>query len=192
MVDTTTDRLRNIALIAHSGAGKTILSETMLHASGAISRKGTIEDGTTSSDYEPEEARRQTSIQTAIVPFHWKGHKINVLDTPGYADFRGEVTSAIRAADGAVVVVSASSGIEVGTQQMWELSGERKLARIVYISKMDRENADFQKIINSLTERFGRECVAVNIPIGAETNFSGIINLLASDVDVPDSLKDEV
>lgn len=192
MVDITTDRLRNIALISHSGAGKTILSETMLHASGAISRMGTIEDGTTSSDYEPEEARRQTSIQTAIVPCHWKGHKINVLDTPGYADFRGEVTSAIRAADGAVVVVSASSGIEVGTQQMWKMSGERGLARIVYISKMDRENADFQKITDSLTERFGRECVAINIPIGAETNFSGTINLLASDVDVPDSIKDEV
>ena len=191
MADITTDNLRNIVLLSHSGAGKTVLSEAMLHVAGVTSRMGTIEDGTTSSDYEPEEAHRQASVQTSILPCPWKGHKINVLDTPGYADFRGEVMSAVRAADGAVIVVAASAGIEVGTQQMWKLAGERNLARMVFIGKMDRENADFQNVMDSLSEKFGRQCVAINIPIGAEADFSGTVNLLDADGEIPEALKDE-
>jgi elongation factor G len=191
MADITTDNLRNIVLLSHSGAGKTVLSEAMLHVAGVTSRMGTIEDGTTTSDYEPEEAHRQASVQTSILPCPWKGHKINVLDTPGYADFRGEVMSAVRAADGAVIVVAASAGIEVGTQQMWKLAGERNLARMVFIGKMDRENADFQNVMDSLSEKFGRQCVAINIPIGAEADFSGTVNLLDADGEIPEALKDE-
>ena len=191
MADITTDHLRNIVLLSHSGAGKTVLSEAMLHAAGATSRMGTIEDGTTTSDYEPEETHRQASVQTSILPCPWKGHKINVMDTPGYADFRGEVMSAIRAADGAVIVVAASAGIEVRTQQMWKLAGERNLARMVFIGKMDRENADFQNVMASLSERFGKQCVAINLPVGAEADFSGMVNLLDPDGEIPEALKDE-
>ena len=189
MPDITSDRLRNIVLLSHSGAGKTILSEAMLHAAGATSRMGTIEDGTTVSDYEPEETRRQTSIQTSILPCPWREHKINLIDTPGYADFRGEVTSGIRVADAAVIVVSSPAGVEVGTQQMWQLASERSLPPMVFVSKMDRENADFPRVMASLVERFGRQCIAVHVPIGAEANFSGIVNLLDPKSKAPEGLQ---
>ena len=171
MPDFTTDRLRNIVLLSHSGAGKTILCEAMLHVAGVNSRLGTIADGTTTSDFEPEETRRQTSVQTSVMACPWKGSKINLIDTPGYADYRGEVVSGIRVADGAIIVVAGPSGIEVGTQQMWQFADADKLPRMVFVSKMDRENADFQHVMDSLSERFGRNCIAVHIPIGSEANF---------------------
>ena len=191
MLSVTTDHLRNIVLLSHSGAGKTILSEAMLHVAGVTSRRGTIEDGTTTSDFEPEEARRQTSVQTSILPCSWRGHKVNVIDTPGYADFRGEVASGVRVADGGVIVVSAPAGVEVGTRQMWQLADEHHLPRIVFVSKMDRENADFQRIVASLTEAFGRRCVPVHMPIGAEAGFSGVVNLLDPDAEVPEALQSD-
>ena len=191
MADLTSERLRNIVLLSHSGAGKTVLSEAMLHAAGVTSRMGRIEDGTTASDYEPEEARRQSSVQTSILPCQWRGHKINMIDTPGYADFRGEVISGSRVADGAVIVVAAPSGVEVGTQQMWELADLHSLPRIVFVSKMDRENADFHRVLASLAEKFGRHCVPVQIPIGAEATLSGVLNLLDADGQPPDGLRDE-
>ena len=187
-----TERLRNVVLLSHGGAGKTILAEAMLHVAGMTSRMGTIEDGTTVSDYEPEEIRRESSTQTSILTCPWREHKVNVIDTPGYADFRGEAISGIRVADGAVVVVAAPSGIEVGTRQMWKLADEHKLPRFVYISKMDRENADFERVMGSLSEGFGKHCVAVTVPIGAESGFSGIVNLLDPDSKPPDSVRQEV
>ena len=192
MADITSDRLRNIVLLSHSGAGKTVLSEAMLHVAGVTSRVGTIEDGTTTSDYEPEEVRRQTSVQTSIAPCPWRGHKINVIDTPGYADFRAEAMSGIRVADAAVFIVAGPAGVEVGTQQMWRLADKLNLPRMVYISKMDRENADFQRLIASITELFGRQCVSINMPIGSEASFSGIVNLLDPDSEVPETLRDAV
>ncbi len=192
MAELTTDRLRNVVLLSHGGAGKTILAEAMLHATGATTRVGTIEEGNTASDFEPEESRRQTSVQTAIVPCTWRDHKINVVDTPGFADFRGQVVSGVRIADCAVVVVSAPAGVEVGTQQMWGLAQQRNLPRLIFVSKMDRENADFQRTMDSITERFGRQCVAVTLPIGAESSFSGVVNLLDADADAPDSLQGEI
>ena len=192
MPEITTDRLRNVVLLSHSGAGKTVLSEAMLSVSGVTSRIGSIEEGTTTSDFEPEEVRRQSSSQTSLLPCPWLGHKINVLDTPGYADFRGEVISAVRVADAVVVVVDGPSGVEVGTQQMWKMADERSLPRIVFVSKMDRENADFDRALASLTEKFGRQCIAVTIPIGAESSFSGVVNLLDPADSVSDSMQDEV
>ena len=192
MPETTTDRLRNVVLLSHSGAGKTVLSEAMLHTSGVTNRIGSIEEGTTTSDFEPEEVRRESSSQTSLLPCPWRGHKINVLDTPGYADFRGEIISAVRVADATVVVVAAPAGVEVGTQQMWQMADRRGLPRLVFVSKMDRENADFQRAMDSLTERFGRRCIAVNIPIGSEASFSGIVNLLDSDASAPDGMEEEV
>ena len=187
-----TPRLRNVALLSHSGAGKTVLAETMLFATGATTRQGTIEEGTTASDFEPEEQRREASVQTAIVPCLWRDHKINVLDTPGYADFRGDVIAATRVADSAVIVVAAPSGVEVGTTQMWRIAEERGLPRLLFVNKLDRENTDFGRVLDSLTETFGRTCVAVQVAVGAEADFSGVFNLLDLDSAVPDGLESEV
>ena len=188
----STDKLRNVVLISHSGAGKTILSEAMLHTAGATTRLGSVEDGTTVSDFEPEEERRQGSVQTAILTCPWRDSKINILDTPGYADFRGEVISAVRVADAAVIVVACPYGVEVGTAQMWKMADQRKLPRVIYISKMDRENADFDRALESLTERFGRGCVPVQVPIGSESGFSGIVNLLDPKSEAPDGMAGQV
>ena len=188
----STDKLRNVVLLSHGGAGKTILAEAMLHSAGLTTRFGRVEDGTTVSDFEPEEIRRQSSAQTAILACPWRDHKINIIDTPGYADFRGEVISAARVADAAVVVISCVADVEVGTVQMWDLANERSLPRIIYISKIDRENADFQRAMDAVTDRFGRECVAVQLPIGAESDFSGVVNLLDPNADIPTDLVDEV
>ena len=188
----TTEKLRNVVLLSHGGAGKTIIAEAMLHTAGHTTRFGRVEDGTTLSDFEPEEIRRQSSSQMAVLACPWRDCKINILDTPGYADFRGEVISASRVADAAIIVVSAAAGVEVGTNQMWILANERNLPRVVFINKMDRENADFDRVMSEITDRFGRECVPVQIPIGAESAFSGVVNLLDPDADVPDDVADAV
>lgn len=184
--------LRNVVLASHSGAGKTVLSEAILHSAGVTSRMGTTEDGSTVSDYEPEEQQRNTSTQLSILPCPWKNHKINIIDTPGYADYRSEVVSGMRVADSAVIVVSGSSGVEVGTRQMWKMAGERNLPRMIFVNKMDRENVEFSQIMDSLVENFGRECVALQEPIGSEDNFSGSISLLDHQADIPDDLQDQV
>ena len=191
MPNVTTERIRNIALLSHSGAGKTILTEAMLHTAGSTTRLGTVEDGTTVSDYEPEEHKRTTSVNSAIVNVPWDGHKLNVIDTPGYADYRGEVVSGVRVADIAVIVVAAQAGIEVGTGQMWKLAESRNLPRIVYISKLDRENADFSSVVAALQDRFGRHLVPVQLPIGAESSVSGVINVLDPNADVPSGHESE-
>lgn len=192
MVSTATDLLRNIVLLSHGGAGKTLIAEAMLHAAGVTSRFGRTEDGTTASDYEEEEIKRQTSVQLSILRCPWKDHQINVVDTPGYADFRGEVISGSRIADAAVVLVEASSGVEVGTQQTWQIADQHQLPRVIFINKMDRENADFQRTMESITESFGRHCVAMQVPIGAEARFSGIVPVLDENTDVPDELRETV
>ena len=192
MPNFTTERIRNFALLSHSGAGKTILTEAMLHTAGVTTRLGTVEDGTTVSDYEPEEHKRTTSVNTAIVNVPWKGTKLNVIDTPGYADYRGEVISGVRVADAAVIVVAAQAGIEVGTGQMWRLAEERDLPRVVYVSKLDRENANFAGVVEALQERFGRHLVPVQLPIGAESSVSGVIDVLDPNADVPDGYEAEV
>ena len=190
MPTTPTDSLRNVVLLSHSGAGKTMLAEAMLLGGGATNRFGSIEDGTTTSDYEDEEVKRQTSVQLSLLRSPWKNHTVNLIDTPGYADFHGEVISSLRVADGAIVVVAASAGVEVGTQQIWRMAEERNLPRLVFINKMDRDNADFQRAMDSLTESFGRKCVALNLAIGAEASFSGIVNVLDDGADVPDELSE--
>ncbi len=192
MAQFTTERIRNIVLLSHSGAGKTILAEAMLHTSGVTNRLGRVEDGTTAADFEPEEHKRGASVSAAVLNARWRDHKINILDTPGYADYRGEVVSGARVADTAVIVVAAQAGIEVGTGQMWSLADERDLPRIVYISKIDRENSDYYSVVDALQERFGRHLVPVQIPVGAEADFSGVVNLLDTDADVPGEVADAV
>ncbi len=172
------ENIRNIALLSHSGAGKTSLSEGLLFATGAISRLGRVDEGTTTSDYDPAETKRKISINLSVLPCQWKGTKINLLDTPGYFDFVAEVKAAVRVSEGAIIVICAASGVEVGTEQVWKYSEEANLSRLIFINKMDRENADFFRTLQQVQSRFGPRCLPLQLPIGAHTSFQGIIDVL--------------
>ncbi|MFQ5872282.1 MAG: elongation factor G [Dehalococcoidia bacterium] len=174
-----TESIRNVVLLSHSGAGKTSLSEAILFNAGAINRLGRVDAGNTTSDYEPEETQRQSSIQTSVLPWEWNDVKVNTIDTPGYADFVGEALAALRVADAAIITICAASGIEVGTELMWKEVEARRLPTLIVLNKMDRENADFHKTLESIQEQFGRRCTAVQLPIGAEASFKGVIDLLS-------------
>lgn len=172
------DGIRNVVLLSHCGAGKTSLSEAMLFTSGAISRLGRADEGTTTSDYDPDEIKRKISINLSLLPCEWKDTKVNIIDAPGYADFLGGAIAGIRVADGAIVVVCAASGVEVGTELMWKRIEARDLPRLIFINKMDRENADFHKVVDQIQKKFGRHCVPVQLPIGAHTSFEGVVDLI--------------
>jgi elongation factor G len=174
----SSDKLRNLALVSHGGAGKTSIAESMLFSAGATKRLGRVDDGTSTLDYDPEEVRRNISISASLGPCEWKGHKLNVIDTPGYFDFAGEVKAALRVVEGAVVVVCAASGVEVGTDKVWGYADERNLPRMIFINKMDRENADFAKVVGEITEKLGNKAVPIQIPIGAADSFKGIVDLV--------------
>jgi elongation factor G len=179
MKEYTTDFIRNIALVSHGSGGKTMLAEAFLHVTGATTRLGKIEDGTTASDFEDEEIRRKLSLSTTVIPVEYKDHKINVLDTPGYTDFVGEVISALRVADGAVILVDSVAGLEVGTEIAWGYCDTFKLGRFLVINKMDRENADFNKAIASVQEFSPTRLIPVQLPWGEKAAFKGVIDLLA-------------
>ncbi len=170
--------IRNVAVLSHSGAGKTSLVEAMLYRAGAIPNLGRVEDGSTVSDHTPEEKRRKISIYTSIHPYTWKGEAFNVLDTPGYADFAGEIRGAQAAADAALVVVSAVSGVAVGTERVWSSSVERELSSLFVINKMDRENADFFRTMADIEASLQGNIAAIQIPIGQAEDFRGIVDLL--------------
>jgi elongation factor G len=172
------ENIRNVILLSHSGAGKTSASEAILFTAGAITRLGKVAEGTTTSDYDPDEIKRQISINLSILPCQWKGVKINLIDTPGYSDFAGEVAAAIRVVEGAVIVVCAASGVEVGTERAWSYCEEANLPRLIFINKMDRENADFYRTVDQLRSKFGAGCLPLQLPIGAQDNFEGTIDLL--------------
>ena len=192
MTVTDIDKIRNVALLSHSGAGKTTLSEALLFSSKIINRMGNVENGNTVSDYEPEEAKRASSTQTSIIPIISNGHKLNFLDTPGYDDFRGEVISSLRVVEGTIILVSATSSVEVGTEQSWKMCSEGGKPRIIFINKMDRDNADFYRSIDSIQTVFGRQCVPLQIPVGAAQDFTGVINLLDTNITVPTDLEESV
>lgn len=173
-----TEFLRNVALVGHGGAGKTSLAEAMLFVTKGINRLGRVDDGTTVMDYDPEETRRQISINTSLAPAEWKNHKVNILDTPGYFDFVGDVTAALTVADAGLLVVCASSGVEVGTEKGWGYLEEVGLPRAVFVNKMDRENASFNRVVAELRDHFGPKLVPVQLPIGEAESFSGIIDLM--------------
>ncbi len=173
------ENIRNLALLSHNGAGKTSLAEAMLFTAGVISRLGRVDDGTSTSDYDPAEQKRNISINLSLLPFEWAGRKVNLIDTPGYLDFVGEVKAAIRVCEGALLLVCATSGVEVGTEQVWRYADEARLPRLIFINKMDRENADFARTLGQVQARFGRKCVPVQIPIGSHTSFEGVVDLLA-------------
>ncbi|MCU1498159.1 MAG: fusA [Acidimicrobiales bacterium] len=170
--------IRNVALVGHNGAGKTSLAEGLLHLAGATPRLGRVEDGTTVSDTEPEEQRRGMSRSLAVLPFTWKGHKINLIDTPGYADFVAEVQAALRIADLAVFVVSAVEGVEAQTEAAWRLAAEAGVPRMVFVNKLDRERADFERTLDQIRDRFGAGIAPLELPIGTESSFEGVADLL--------------
>ncbi len=176
--------IRNVLLVGHGGSGKTTLFEAMLFASGAITRMGTVEDGNTVSDHDPDEQHRQISVSLAMAPIEWNNAKINVLDAPGTADFVGDLRSAIRAVDAVIVVVSAVDGVEVQTEFAWELAVEENLPRAVFVNKLDRERADFQATLDQLVSSFGNQVAPFELPIGAEVDFNGIADLLHEKADL--------
>ncbi len=180
MKEYATEFIRNIALVSHGGGGKTILSEAMLFATNAITRMGKVEEGNTVSDFEEEEIRRCLSLSTAVVPVEFQDHKLNLLDTPGYTDFVGEVISALSVANGAVVLVDSVAGVEVGTEIVWDYAEKFGLPRLVLITKMDRENANFQATLQSVAKIAGEATlIPVQIPWGSAHDLKGIIDLFS-------------
>jgi len=174
------EHIRNIVMLSHSGAGKTSIGEAMLFQAKAITRLGKVDDGSTTSDYDQEEVKRRSSINTSILPLEWNKTKINVLDTPGYADFIGELKAAMRVAEGSVIVVCATSGVEVGTELVWKYAEDANLPRILFINKIDRENADFFKTLEQVENVLGKKCVPVQLPIGSESSFQGVVDLITN------------
>jgi len=178
MKDYTPDRIRNIALAGHGGTGKTSLAEAMLFAAGATTRLGKIEDGSTASDWDPDEQKRQFSLNVSLLPLEWKDHKINIVDTPGYMDFMGEVKCGLRAVETALITIDAVSGVQVGTEFSWRFADELDLPRAIFINRMDRENADFDRTVEQIQANWGARCIPVQLPIGSQASFKGVLDLL--------------
>jgi elongation factor G len=172
------EKIRNVALVGHGGTGKTTLAEALLFQAGAIGRTGRVEDGTTTCDFDPEEQKRGISLSLALAPFEWKNHKINLIDTPGYADFEGEALTAFRVADLAVFVVDAVAGVEVQHERLWAAAAAAGLPRMIFINKLDRERASFDRTLDQLRDRFDAGVAPLELPIGEEAGFCGIADLL--------------
>lgn len=194
------DRIRNVAVVGHGGTGKTSLVEAMLFTAKAVDRLGKVDDGTATTDFDPEEQRRKHTINASLAPLEWKDHKINLIDAPGYPDFVGEIVGALRATEGALVVVDAVSGVQVQTEVAWLHADRHHVSRLVVVNRLDRENASFDRTVEALRTKFGTKVVPIQIPIGAEANFSGIVDLLEmkaylarsgemTAADIPDELR---
>ena len=173
-----TDEIRNVVLLGHGGSGKTSLAEAMAYVSGATNRMGKITDGNTISDFDKEEQKREFSISTSLIPIEWEKAKINILDTPGYFDFVGEVEEAVSAADAAVIVVSGKAGVEVGTEKAWELCDKYKLPRMVYVTEMDVDDASFRQVVQDLTDRYGKVIAPLFQPIRENEKLVGYVNVI--------------
>lgn len=175
----TTDRIRNVVLLGHGGSGKTSLVEAMAYLSGATTRMGKITDGNTISDFDKEEVKRQFSTQTSIVPILWEDAKINILDTPGYFDFVGEVEEAVSVSDAAIIVVSGKNGIEVGTKKAWDICEKYKLPRMVFVTDMDIDNTSFRQVVEDLQQMYGKKIAPFHFPIRENEKFVGYVNVVA-------------
>ncbi|GHO43061.1 elongation factor G [Ktedonospora formicarum] len=197
------EHIRNVALISHVGAGKTSLIDAALFDTGAVTRQGKVDEGTSIADHDPDELKRQMSLHTKVIPVEWKDHKINFIDTPGYADFVGEVKAGLRVADAALLVVTAEKGVEVGTELVWHYANERNLPRIALVNKLDRENTSFDSALESLRAQFGTKVVPLQIPIGEQASFKGVVDLLhqkgytfeggsVQEIAIPDELKETI
>src|SRR5438128_3859806 len=200
----TAEHIRNVALISHVGSGKTSLVDAALYDSGAVTRQGKVDEGSSISDYDPDELKRRMSLNVKALPVEWKNHKINFIDTPGYADFVGEVKAGLRVADAALVVVTAEKGVEVGTELTWQYADERHLPRMVLVNKLDRENTSFDQALESLRTHFGIKVVPLQIPIGEQSGFRGVVDLVSQkgytfeggnkvqEIPVPGEMKDRI
>ena len=196
----TGDKIRNVAIVGHGGAGTTSVTEALLYRAGAIDRMCKVEDGATTTDYEPEEIKRGVSVNATLAPVEWRDSKINFIDTPGFADFVAEVKGAFRAVDSALIVINATAGVQVGTEQCWKLAEEAGLPRILLVNKMDRENADFDSILENLRHKFGKKVLPLELPLGKEDKFEGVIDCVkmkayrkngngSDEIEIPDDLK---
>ena len=196
----TPDKIRNVGIVAHGGAGKTSLTEAILYNAGLTSRLGKVDDGTTVTDYLPEEIKRKVTITSTLAPLEWNNTKINFVDTPGYADFIGEVKGALRAVDNVLMVVCGVSGVEVQTEVIWDFANEKNMPRILFVNKLDRENSSFFKVIDELKDSFGAGIAPIQLPIGSESGFSGVVDILQlkaytfkdgkiSEIAIPDDLQ---
>ncbi|WP_022759365.1 elongation factor G [Butyrivibrio fibrisolvens] len=197
----TTDKIRNVVLLGHGSCGKSTLAEAMCYLAGVTSRLGSIDDGNTVSDYDKEEQKRKISISTSTIPIEWDGCKINILDTPGFFDFVGEVEEAISVADAAIIVVSGKSGIEVGTQKAWDLCEEYNIPRMIYVSDMDIDEVSYRQVVQDLVDKFGKKIAPFNLPVREDEKLIGYVNVIqekafrwenkeATPMDVPDYSKE--
>ena len=184
-------QLRNVALLSHSGAGKTSLCETLLFNTKAVTRIGRVEDGNTVSDYEAEEIKRGGSIQTTLISCSRDGYKANFLDTPGYDDFFGEVVSALRVVESATILLAATSGVDVGTERSWSRCEAQGLPRLLLVNKMDRENASFARTVADIQGSFGGQCVPFQLPLGDAQDFKGVVSVVHPPADIPAEVADE-
>ena len=200
----TTDRIRNVVLLGHGGCGKTSLVEAMANLAGLTSRMGTVADGNTISDFDKEEVKRGFSIHTSVVPIPWQDTKINILDTPGYLDFVGEVEEAVSVADAAIIVVSGKAGIETGTKRAWEVCEKYKLPRMIFVTDMDIDNASYRQVVEDLQNLYGKKIAPFHLPIRENGEFVGYVNVIQQKAkrwndkggvdkfDVPDYSKDNL
>jgi elongation factor G len=172
------DKLRNIAVASHGGAGKTTLTEALLYLTGGVDRMGKVDEGTSTMDYDPDEVKRKISINASVAPVEWKDYRINVLDTPGYSDFVGEVVGAMRVSEAAMILIDSRSGVEVGTELVWKIVDEYKLPRMIVVSRMDRENANFAKAVESVGSILHANAAVVQLPIGEGDAFRGVVDLV--------------
>ncbi|MFQ5530710.1 MAG: elongation factor G, partial [Gemmatimonadota bacterium] len=175
-----TSDIRNVALLGHGGSGKTTLTDAICYIAGSTNRRGSVENGTAHTDFTEEETSHGISINLAVARAEWKGTKLNLIDTPGYLDFFGEVQAGMRVADAALVVVSATDGVEVGTERVWNAAAKLGMPRMVFVSMMDRENASFEKVFEQIKSMLGTEAIPVEVPIGAGSGFRGIVNLFSN------------
>ena len=189
MADYTIKDIRNIALISHAGSGKTSFAEAIVYNAGASNRFGKVDDGTTVSDYSEDEIERKVSISASILSFKYGGKRVNIIDSPGYADFMGEMLSALNAADSAVLLVDAHDGIQVGTEKTWSMASDIGLARVIFLNKLDKENVNFYAVVDSVKEKFGKSCILVNMPIETGPDFKGVVDVL--DTKATDKLSGE-
>jgi len=203
MTNFEVEKIRNVAVIAHGGAGKTSLVEAMLYSSGSVDRLGRVDDGTTTTDYEPEEIARKITITSSVAFCNWNNCRINLVDTPGFINFLEDTRGCLRAVDGAIVIVSAISGVKAETQKIWKYASEFEIPRMVFINKMDKENANFSRALGELEKAFGKEALSLQLPIGSGDNFSGVVDLIrmkaftfktsqAEESDIPSDMLSEV
>ena len=199
-----TQDIRNVVILGHGGCGKTSLAESMAHVTGVTNRLGRVEDGNTISDYDKEEIKRKFSITTSVIPIEWQFWEINLLDTPGYLDFVGEVEEALSAADGAIIVINGKAGVEAGTEKAWDFCEKYGVPRVFFVTNMDDEHADYMKVVNKLKDLYGKRIAPFHLPIHDGGSFDSVVNVVTmkgrrfigggkwEDRDIPDSAQDEL